>query len=114
MEKDTKFAVLGGGSWATAIVKMLTNNQEMVGWYMRNSDAIEHIKTQKHNPNYLTSVEFKTEQLFLTDDINDAVNFADVLIFAVPSAFLVSELKKLKSPLKDKIIFSANNRTMPC
>ena len=108
MEKDTKFAVLGGGSWATAIVKMLTNNQEMVGWYMRNSDAIEHIKTQKHNPNYLTSVEFKTEQLFLTDDINDAVNFADVLIFAVPSAFLVSELKKLKSPLKDKII------TGPC
>ena len=89
MNKDAKFAVLGGGSWATAIVKMLTNNQEEVGWYMRNTDAIEHIKTQKHNPNYLTSVEFKPEQLILTNDINEAVNYADVLIFAITSAFLV-------------------------
>lgn len=113
MNKDAKFAVLGGGSWATAIVKMLTNNQEIVSWYMRNSDAIGYIKIQKHNPNYLTSVEFKTEQLLLTDDINTAVNFADILIFAVPSAFLVGELKKLKTPLKDKIIFSAIKGIVP-
>ncbi|WP_282075046.1 NAD(P)H-dependent glycerol-3-phosphate dehydrogenase [Maribacter aquivivus] len=113
MNKDAKFAVLGGGSWATAIVKMLTNNQEEVGWYMRNTDAIEHIKTQKHNPNYLTSVEFKPEQLILTNDINEAVNYADVLIFAIPSAFLVGELEKLTVSLKDKIIFSAIKGIVP-
>ncbi|TDT42012.1 glycerol-3-phosphate dehydrogenase (NAD(P)+) [Maribacter spongiicola] len=113
MNKDAKFAVLGGGSWATAIVKMLTNNQEKVGWYMRNTDAIEHIKTQKHNPNYLTSVEFKTEQLDLSNDINKAVNNADVLIFAIPSAFLVGELEKLTVSLKDKIIFSAIKGIVP-
>jgi glycerol-3-phosphate dehydrogenase (NAD(P)+) len=113
MNNDAKFAVLGGGSWATAIVKMLTNNQEKVGWYMRNTDAIEHIKTQKHNPNYLTSVEFKTEQLVLTNDINEAVNKADVLIFAIPSAFLVGELEKLTVSLKDKIIFSAIKGIVP-
>ena len=113
MNKDAKFAVLGGGSWATAIVKMLTNNQEEVGWYMRNIDAIEHIKTQKHNPNYLTSVEFKPEQLILTNDINEAVNYADVLIFAIPSAFLVGELEKLTVSLKDKIIFSAIKGIVP-
>lgn len=113
MKKDAKFAVLGGGSWATAIVKMLTNNQEKVGWYMRNSDAIGYIKIQKHNPNYLTSVEFKTEQLVLTDDINEAVKFADILIFAIPSAFLVSELEKLETPLKGKIIFSAIKGIVP-
>ncbi|WP_405400444.1 NAD(P)H-dependent glycerol-3-phosphate dehydrogenase [Maribacter sp. Asnod2-G09] len=113
MNNDAKFAVLGGGSWATAIVKMLTNNQEEIGWYMRNTDAIEHIKTQKHNPNYLTSVEFKPEQLFLTNDINEAVNYADVLIFAIPSAFLVGELEKLTVSLKDKIIFSAIKGIVP-
>lgn len=113
MNNDAKFAVLGGGSWATAIVKMLTSNQEKVGWYMRNVDAIEHIKTQKHNPNYLTSVEFKTEQLDLTNDINEAVNKADVLIFAIPSAFLVGELDKLTVSLKDKIIFSAIKGIVP-
>ncbi|MEP2239986.1 MAG: NAD(P)H-dependent glycerol-3-phosphate dehydrogenase [Maribacter sp.] len=113
MNENAKFAVLGGGSWATAIVKMLTNNQEEIGWYMRNTDAIEHIKTQKHNPNYLTSVEFKSEQLFLTNDINEAVNYADVLIFAIPSAFLVGELEKLTASLKDKIIFSAIKGIVP-
>ena len=113
MNKDAKFAVLGGGSWATAIVKMLTNNQKQVGWYMRNTDAIEHIKTQKHNPNYLTSVEFKPEQLLLTSDINEAVDNADVLIFAIPSAFLVGELENLTSSLKDKIIFSAIKGIVP-
>ncbi|TLF46681.1 NAD(P)H-dependent glycerol-3-phosphate dehydrogenase [Maribacter aurantiacus] len=113
MKKDVKFAVLGGGSWATAIVKMLTANQEMVGWYMRNSDAIGYLKIQKHNPNYLTSVEFKTEQLFLTDDINEIVSYADVLIFAIPSAFLMQELEKISKPLVDKIIFSAIKGIVP-
>ncbi|HEA81380.1 MAG TPA: NAD(P)H-dependent glycerol-3-phosphate dehydrogenase, partial [Maribacter sp.] len=103
----------GGGSWATAIVKMLTNNQKQVGWYMRNTDAIEHLKTQKHNPNYLTSVEFKPEQLLLTSDINEAVDNADVLIFAIPSAFLVGELENLTTSLKDKIIFSAIKGIVP-
>ena len=113
MNENAKFAVLGGGSWATAIVKMLTNNQEKIGWYMRNTDAIAHITTQKHNPNYLTSVEFKTEQLVLTSDINEAVNYADVLIFAIPSAFLVGELEKLTVSFKDKIIFSAIKGIVP-
>jgi len=113
MHKNLKFAVLGGGSWATAIVKMLCVNQEKVGWYMRNSDAIGFIKIQKHNPNYLTSVTFDTDKLDLTDDINAAVNEADILVFAIPSAFLGSELKKLTTSLKNKIIFSAIKGIVP-
>ncbi|RAJ13892.1 glycerol-3-phosphate dehydrogenase (NAD(P)+) [Arenibacter echinorum] len=105
--------MLGGGSWATAIVKMLTENADVVNWYMRNTDAIEHIRTQKHNPNYLSSVEFHTEQLNLTDNINEAVADADVLIFAIPSAFLESELKQLTVDIKDKIIFSAIKGIVP-
>ncbi|SMG32180.1 NAD(P)H-dependent glycerol-3-phosphate dehydrogenase [Arenibacter troitsensis] len=113
MKNNIKFAMLGGGSWATAIVKMLTENADIVNWYMRNTDAIEHIRTQKHNPNYLSSVEFHTEQLNLTDNINEAVADADVLIFAIPSAFLDNELKQLTVDIKDKIIFSAIKGIVP-
>ncbi len=113
MEKNPKFAVLGGGSWATAIVKMLTENLVEVGWYMRSVYGVEHLKRQQHNPNYLSSVEFKTEQLKLTNDINEAVAYADYLIFAIPSAFLHSELKKLTTSLKDKVIFSAIKGIVP-
>lgn len=113
MNKDLRFAVLGGGSWATAIVKMLTENLEKVTWYMRNADAVEHIKEQRHNPNYLSSVEFHVEQLDLTTDLDYAVDNNDVLIFAIPSAFLDTELKKLSVSIKDKIVFSAIKGIVP-
>ncbi|NKI26494.1 NAD(P)H-dependent glycerol-3-phosphate dehydrogenase [Arenibacter sp. 6A1] len=113
MKNDIKFAVLGGGSWATAIVKMLTENADTVNWYMRNADAINHIRTQSHNPNYLSSVEFHTEQLELTDDLNVAVANADVLIFAIPSAFLDKELQQLTVDIKEKTIFSAIKGIVP-
>ena len=111
--KNIKFAVLGGGSWATAIVKMLTENQDIVGWYMRNSDAVAYIKKEKHNPKYLSSVEFHTEQLHLTDDINEIIDTADVLIFAIPSAFLEGELVKVKVSFNGKIVFSAIKGIVP-
>ena len=60
MNLNPRIAVFGGGSWATAIVKMLTENIENVGWYMRNTNAINHIKKHGHNPNYLSSAELKT------------------------------------------------------
>ncbi|MBT8306009.1 MAG: NAD(P)-binding domain-containing protein [Maribacter sp.] len=113
MNKDLRFAVLGGGSWATAIVKMLSENLQKITWYMRNEDAVVHIRDQKHNPNYLSSVEFDTKQLELTTVLDHAVENNEVLIFAIPSAFLESELKKLSVPLKDKIIFSAIKGIVP-
>ncbi len=113
MENTIKFAVIGGGSWATAIVKMLLVNQDSVGWYMRNSEAIEFLKIHKHNPNYLTSVTFDISKIELTDDINLVVKEADILIFAVPSAFLESELQKLTVSLDHKIIFSAIKGIVP-
>ena len=80
---------------------------------MRNEVAIDHITTYKHNPNYLSSVEFDTNKLILTSDINEAVEYADYLIFAIPSAFLEGELSKITVPLKDKIIFSAIKGIVP-
>ena len=107
------FGVIGAGSWATAIVKMLSENLDHVGWYMRSVYAVEHIKRNKHNPNYLSSAELHPEQLDLSSDINKTVQNYDILIFAIPSAFLKSELDKLEIPLLDKIIFSAIKGIVP-
>ena len=108
-----KYTVLGGGSWATAIVKILSENLPEITWYMRNELAISHIKKYKHNPNYLSSVELRTDKIHLTSNINEAVEWADYVIFVIPSAFLVTELSKLTVPLKDKVIFSAIKGIVP-
>lgn len=108
-----KIAVLGGGSWATAIVKMLSENLDEVGWYMRSTYVLEHIKRNKHNPSYLSSADLHPEKLFLTNDINEVIKYADCLIFAIPSAFLKSELDKITVPLDTKIIFSAIKGIVP-
>ncbi len=113
MTENIKFAVIGGGSWATAIAKMLCVNQNEICWYMRNEFAIEHLRVHHHNLNYLSSVEFDTKKLKLTSDINEAVAYADYIIFAIPSAFLGAELEKLTVSLKDKVIFSAIKGIVP-
>ena len=108
MKSNPKIAVFGGGSWATAIVKMLSENVATVGWYMRNVKAINHIKKNKHNPNYLSSAELHPEQLDLSNDINKIVEEYDLLIFAIPSAFLISELEGLTASLEKKNYFFCN------
>ncbi|MCD0470082.1 NAD(P)H-dependent glycerol-3-phosphate dehydrogenase [Flavobacterium sp. JAS] len=113
MSENLKFAVIGGGSWATAIAKMLCVNLSEIAWYMRNDAAIEHIQKYKHNPNYLSSVEFDTKKLKLTNNINEAIEYADYVIFAIPSAFLDAELKNMTVSLADKIIFSAIKGIVP-
>jgi glycerol-3-phosphate dehydrogenase (NAD(P)+) len=108
-----KITVLGGGSWATALVKMLTENSDDVHWYMRSVYAIEHIKKEGHNPNYLSSVELQKERINLTSSIDEAVSASDLLVFAIPSAFLETELQKLTVSLENKIIFSAIKGIVP-
>lgn len=113
MKKPIKIAVFGGGSWATAIVKMLTETQQEVGWYMRNQQAIDYIKENGHNPKYISAAEFDPKKLKMSSDINEMVDYADYLIFAIPSAFVKTELDKIALPLKDKVIFSAIKGIIP-
>lgn len=113
MNTSPRFAVIGGGSWATAIVKMLSENVDKIHWYMRSVYAVEHLKKQEHNPNYLSSVEFDINQLELSNDINKTVAVADYLIFAIPSVFLKRELENLEVSLEGKIIFSAIKGIVP-
>lgn len=111
---NNSIAVIGGGSWATAIVKMLCNNSKEVHWWIRNQAVVDHIKKYKHNPNYLTSVEFETSKLVLSADLKEVISKADILIMAVPSAFLNDALKELSAEdFKNKKIFSAIKGIVP-
>ena len=113
MLQSNKIAVFGGGSWATAIVKMLCENLDEVGWYMRSKTTLDHIKNEEHNPKYLSSVQFDVKKLKLSNDINEMAAYADYLIFVIPSAFLYEELEKLTVSIKEKYIFSAIKGIVP-
>lgn len=113
MSNKAKIAVFGSGSWATAIVKMLCENLETVGWYVRNEQSLTDIKENKHNPKYLTSVEFDTNQLKMSSDINEMIDYADYLIFVIPSAFVKNEIDKITTSLDGKILFSAIKGIIP-
>ena len=114
MSKELQIGVIGGGSWATALVKMLCNNAPMVPWWIRHEATVEHIKKFKHNPNYLTSVQFETNKLDLSSDLKEIITKADVLIMAVPSAFLKEALTGLTpDDFKNKQVFSAIKGIVP-
>lgn len=109
-----KIAVIGGGSWATAIVKMISNHSSEVHWWIRNTDTVEYIQKFHHNPNYLSSVHLQNDKLRLSSDLKSVVATAEVLIMAVPSAFLKDALSTLKKEdLAGKIIFSAIKGIVP-
>ncbi len=108
--------MIGGGSWATAIVKMLSDNQteKEIFWWMRNAEAIEHIKKFRHNPNYLSSVEIKLKEAHLSTDILHIIQAADYIILNVPAAFLKESLTDVKpEDLKGKKIISAIKGIVP-
>jgi glycerol-3-phosphate dehydrogenase (NAD(P)+) len=112
--QKTKFAVIGGGSWATAIVKLVCNNQTQVGWWMRSEESVQHIMQFKHNPKYLQSVEFDLSKLSISSDLTAIITNTEVVIIANPAAFLTKTFEHLpKGLLKDKIVFSAVKGIIP-
>ena len=113
LKNKLKIAVLGGGSWATALIKILTENKRNVGWYIRSEKNKDFIEKHNHNPSYLTSTRLKTKRLKISIDINAVVEQADIIIVAIPSAFIMNEFAKLHIPLKDKIIVSAVKGVIP-
>lgn len=107
MKDAPVFGVIGGGSWATALVKLLTDNGRQLNWYMRDTAAIEHIERYHHHSRYLTSVELDADSFTITDDINYTVSASDILIFAVPSAYFLGEMSKITVPYGDRLLISA-------
>lgn len=108
-----RVAVVGGGSWATAIAKILTDNKNRINWFIRKQETIEEFKSLKHNPRYLCGVEFNLNKLTFTSDINELIEQSDVIVFAIPSAFIKEAMEKITVSLKDKIVVSAIKGIIP-
>ena len=109
-----KFTVIGSGSWATAIVKILCNNVEKVNWFVRIPESAEYIKKYKHNPRYLQSVEFNLDKINVITDLEEAINSSEILVIATPSAFLNDLFKDIPQEIfKGKVVFSAVKGIIP-
>ena len=108
-----KIAVMGGGSWATALAKLLLQNVPSIIWYMRRPDRISEFKRLGHNPAYLSDVEFPIERIDFRDDINEACRDADTLLMAMPSPYFKSHLAKLTTNISDKDVVIATKGIIP-
>ena len=110
------YAVIGGGSWATSLCKILMDNaaQKKILWWVRTKEKAAYIREHGHNPDYISAVEFDTNRVQLTHDLNSAIEQADVLILAIPSAFIQGELEKTKPELwKGKKVLTAVKGLIP-
>ncbi len=114
MEENSKVAVIGGGSWATALVKILGDAKQEVFWWMRDEAAIDHIKKYKRNLNYLRGAELTIPDTHISADLADTISKADCIILAIPAAFLHDTISKLDPNIfKEKFIISAIKGIVP-
>ncbi len=113
MYDKQKIAVIGSGSWATAIAKMLLFNTGHINWYMRNKESIAYMQQYHHNPKYLSSVNFDTGRIKFYNDLAHIVSDSEILIFAIPSAFLKQMLSDTGIDLEGKLVVSAIKGIIP-
>ena len=113
MENCGTIAILGGGSWATAIAKIVLDKVDHINWYIRRDDRIEDFKRLGHNPAYLSMVHFDVDRITFSSDINEIVKKSDTLIMVTPSPYVKSHLKKLRVSLRDKFVVTAIKGIVP-
>ncbi len=107
-------SVLGGGSWATALVKILSEQQNNIQWWLRNTDAVKHIQKYNHNPDYLSSVYINPYNVRVYENINDSIKNANYIVLAIPAAFIENALSTLYSTdFTDKMVVSGVKGMIP-
>lgn len=113
IKDNTNISVIGYGSWATALVSVLTENGKSVNWYIRNREILESVRTNGVNCKYLQDIDLKTDLICTTDDINEAVRNGNLIFIAMPSAFLKEYFSSLDTELDDKFLVSAVKGIVP-
>ena len=113
MDAMGNIAVIGSGSWATALAKLLLGNRDRIGWYVHRQDRIEEFMRFGHNPVYLSDVAFDTRRIDFTDDINRACEAADTLVLVVPSPYFKDTVDKITVDISGKNIVSAVKGIVP-
>lgn len=113
MDFPGQIAVMGGGSWATALARLLLDNCETINWYMRRDDRIADFIRHHRNPAYLTDVEFDVERICFSSDINAVAEASDTILLAMPSPYFKSHIDKLTVDISDKYVVSAIKGIVP-
>ena len=113
MGKDKKFGIVGGGSWATALAKILMETQNSINWFMRKPECIELFKAEGHNPRYLMDADFDVDKISFYSDLDELVNNSDIIVLVIPSAYVKDVLASLTVSLKDKVVLSAIKGLIP-
>lgn len=103
-----KFTVLGNGSWSSALVKILTDNEVEVNWWMRSTESVTHLQEHYHNPNYLTSVEYDPSYIFPTTNLKEAITDGETILIGIPSAYVPDVMNALPQDIfSNKKVLSA-------
>ena len=110
---NTRVAILGSGSWATALAKIVMTNQSHIAWYIRRQEAIDAFVSNGQNPGYLSNAHFDTNRIHFSTDINDIIAQSDVLILAVPSPYVQKTMSQVHLSMKNKIIVTAVKGMIP-
>lgn len=108
-----RVAILGSGSWATALAKLALTTQGQINWFMRRPEAIEEFKRKGKNPNYLSAAKFDVTRINFSADINEIIANSDIMILAIPSPYVKQSLNKIKRSLRSKIVISAVKGMIP-
>lgn len=110
----SRFGIIGSGSWATALVKILTDNGNAVNWWIRNEKTIEYIKNRRHNPSYVQSAYFDISLLSMSAKIEEVINNSDILVIGIPSAYIDESIGHLQPEhFEGKKIVSAVKGILP-
>lgn len=120
-DRPKRIAVIGGGSWGTAITKILSENKKAAGsnietlqWWIRNEETAAYIRANRHNPKYISSVEIHPEIVSVSSNLQEIINTSDLIVMAVPSAFLKEALDSINAKtIKNKFIVSAIKGLLP-
>ncbi len=109
-----QIGILGSGSWATALAKILTDNGHIINWWIRNTKTIGQLKQRRHNPHYLRSAYFNTKLLLPDSSIEAVITASDLLVIAIPSAYIEDALVHLpRNIFVNKQIVSATKGILP-
>lgn len=108
------YGIIGNGSWATALAKVLTDNGNYVHWWMRKESATKHLRERHHNPNYLSSVVFPHDSINPTTNLQEVIHNSEKILLVTPSAYMEPILEALpKNIFNGKIIISAVKGLLP-
>ncbi len=106
--------VIGGGSWATAIIKILSEKNVRIKWWLRDQADVDHIRKHHHNPQYLSSVELHPSKVKPYHNLREALKNTEWVILGVPSAFIQDALRSIDAGhLRDKKVISAIKGMIP-